>query len=509
MVAKVFSSAVVGLDGVLLEVETDILNGLPSFTIVGLPDKAVEEARERVRSAIKNSGADLPAKRITVNLAPADLQKEGPSFDLPIAISILLASGQLSADVSSFLFLGELSLDGMVRKVRGVLPIVLLAKEKGMKSVFLPEENVSEATVVDGITIFPVKTLKQLYFHLTNQNPIDSVSYTPYDGENDEILYEYDMMYIKGQEFAKRALEIGAAGFHNILMKGPPGTGKTLLARTLPSILPPLTFEEALEVTKIYSISGLLSEKSIIKQRPFRSPHHTTSHIGLIGGSANPKPGEVSLAHRGILFLDEFPEFQRFVLEAMRQPMEDGFIAISRARERIVFPSRFMLVAAFNPCPCGFFGDKKRTCTCSSSQIIRYQKKISGPILDRIDIHIDVPQVEVEKITSDLNDNIESSKTIRKRVTKARTKQLKRFEKTNVRSNAEMNSRNIKQFCFLEKDAAEILKTALYRLSLSARAYHKLIKIARTIADLEDSDNIKKNHVLEAIQYRIKSNFDV
>lgn len=502
MVAKVNSASIVGLDGVLIEVETDVLSGLPAFNIVGLPDKAVEESKERVRSAIRNMGAELPARRITVNLAPADIQKEGPSFDLPIAISILLATGQLSRYVEDSMFFGELSLDGSLRNTRGILPMVLLAKEKGIKNIFLPIGNVYEATIVDDITIFASLNIRDIFLHLSGQKTIDPSPFIPYDDSKSDG-YSYDMSDIKGQEFAKRALEIAAAGGHNILMKGPPGAGKTLLARTIPSILPGLSFSEALEVTKIYSISGLLGRDNIIKKRPFRSPHHTTSHIGLIGGSANPKPGEISLAHRGVLFLDEFPEFQRYVLETMRQPMEDGFVVIARARERIQFPCRFMLIAALNPCPCGFFGDNKRSCTCSPSQVLKYQKKISGPLLDRIDIHIDVPAVEVEKITADDGDG-ESSKTISQRVSIARKIQINRFKDSSLITNSEMSSKHIKKHVVMEKDAHEILKTAIQRLSLSARSYHKMIKVAQTIADLEQSTKVSKKHILESLQYRMK-----
>lgn len=501
MVSKVLSATVVGLDGVLIEVETDILNGLPSFTIVGLPDKAVEESKERVRSAVKNSGAEFPTKKVTVNLAPGDLPKEGPSFDLPIAVSILLSSGQLVFDSDSALFIGELSLNGMLRVSKGVLPMVLAAKEGGIKNIYIPLPNLKEAEIVHGVNIYPIENLKQLFNHLTGNITLSPLIPIDFEANLEEDEYDFDMKDVKGQAYVKRAVEVAVAGGHNILLKGPPGAGKTLIAKTIPSILPPLSFDEALEVTKIYSISGLLQGKSILRTRPFRSPHHTTSHVGLVGGSANPRPGEISLAHRGVLFLDELPEFSRYVLEALRQPLEDGIVSISRARERVVFPSRFMLVAAANPCPCGYFGDETKVCTCSAGQVLKYQKKLSGPLLDRIDIHIDVPAVKVEKLVDDSEDN-EPSHDIRNRVEKALLRQRKRFSGKKIIMNSEMSTRDLKELLNIEEDAKNIMKEAMKSLSLSARSFNKVLKIARTIADLESSKMVLPAHVLEAIQYR-------
>ncbi len=503
MLAKVNSSAVIGLEAVLIEVEVDVSSrSLPSLTIVGLPDKAVEESKERVRSALKNSNADFPPKRITINLAPADLPKEGPSYDLPIALGILIASGQVISDISNALFLGELSLDGRVRPVAGILPQALLAKEQKIKHFFIPSENAKEASIIDNIEIFPISSLKNLFEHLNGTKPITPFPKTKLKDHLKVEFFEFDMEDVKGQEKAKRALEIAAAGSHNVLFKGPPGAGKTLLAKTLPSILPNLTLEEALEVTKIYSISGFLGKEALITKRPFRNPHHTTSHVGLIGGGTYPKPGEISLAHRGVLFLDEFPEFPRHVLEALRQPLEDGEISVARAHGRVTYPSKFMLVAAQNPCPCGFLGDPKHECKCTPSQILRYQKRVSGPMLDRIDIHLDVPAVEIQKLTEYDSEKRESSKTIRNRVQKARDIQTKRLKKTRITSNAEMSHKHIKEFCHVSKECADLLQMAVARMNLSARSYNRTIKLARTIADLENKKMIEPSHIAEALQYR-------
>lgn len=510
MLAKITSAAVVGLDAVPITVEVDIAaQGLPSFTIVGLPDKAVEESKERVRAALKNSGADFPAKKITVNLAPADLPKEGPAYDLPIALGILIASEQLAAtpQVKDSILLGELSLDGSLRRIWGVLPSAIMARDQNFINLFIPEDNLGEAAIINKIKVFSVKSLKQIFEHFASDINTDTKfkkippTKTMKQKFKNQAIEEYDFENIRGQESAKRALEIAAAGAHNILMKGPPGAGKTLMARSFATILPILTFDESLEVTKIYSVANLLNrENPIITTRPFRSPHHTTSHIGLIGGGNVPRPGEISLAHRGVLFLDEFPEFTRQVLEALRQPMEDGHVTISRAAGRVLFPSRFTLVAAANPCPCGYLGDETRSCVCSPAAITRYQKRISGPILDRIDIHVTVPAVKVEKLTHEVIS--ESSKTIQARVQKARDIQEKRFKGKSIKSNSEMSSKLMKQFAALDQQSIRLLKQAITKLNLSARSFHKVVKIARTIADLEASTKIQSDHVAEALQYR-------
>jgi magnesium chelatase family protein len=501
MLAKVISCAIIGLEGVIVEVEVDIAPGLPKFYVVGLPDDAVSEARERTRGAIRNSGCHFPMTRIAANLAPANLKKVGPVYDLPIAVAILLSSGQIEADVSHTVFMGELSMDGTLKHTNGILPMVAIAYQNGFTKIVVPACDAKEASLVSGTEVIPITSLSQLLSYFRGE--ISAPEYKPdEEPENESTTFmSIDMAHIKGQEHAKRALEVAAAGAHNIVMSGPPGSGKTLLARSIPSILPRMTNEEAVEVTKIYSVSGLLPlGTSLLKQRPFRSPHYTISNAGLVGGGHMPRPGEISLSHRGVLFLDELPEFNQGMLEVLRQPLEDKVITISRAQGTVTYPANFQLVAAMNPCPCGYYGDPVRQCTCSPVLVSRYQKRISGPFVDRVDMFIEVPHVDYEKLAD--NRVGEASETIRERVEFARERQLKRFANTKLVCNVEMTPIEVKEYCKVEDSAQSLLKAAMKQLYLSARAFHRVLKLARTISDLEGSDIIKAHHIAEAIQYR-------
>lgn len=502
MVCKCYTATTIGINACIVEVEIDVINSLPNISIVGLPDNAVSESKERIKSAIKNSSYSFPKGRVVVNLAPADIKKEGTYFDLPMAVGILLEEGVFeNQSLKEFAFIGELSLDGSLRAVNGILSLVNELKNNNIKTVFVPQENAQEAALIEGIEILSVSHLTDVVNHFTDEPIKPTVVNINELFVDDDEDFSYDFKDVKGQEKAKRALEIAAAGGHNILMTGTPGSGKTLMAKCFPSILPPLELSEAFELTKIYSVSGLLpKDKPLMTKRPFRPIHHTASANGIIGGGTNPKPGEITLAHRGVLFLDEMVEFPRNVLETLRQPLEDGEITISRAKISIKYPAKFMLIGAMNPCPCGYLGDKEKQCTCTDTQVQRYKARLSGPLLDRIDLIITVPRLSTDELLQK-QDN-ESSETIRKRVIKARKIQAKRYANEGIYTNAELSNKQIKKYCELSKESKELLKIAAQKYQLSGRKYSRILKLARTIADLDNSEKINNTHITQALQYR-------
>ena len=501
MLSKITSFALNGLDGVPVEVETDINKGMVSYDLVGLPDAAVKESRERVRSAIKNSALIFPVNKITINLAPADLKKEGSHYDLPLAISILKASGQLKAQTDGIVFLGELALDGALRPVNGILPILISAKNCGFTRFIVPKQNANEAGYIEDTEVYALESLRDTFDFLAGEKQFSPVERRSFTAEQSSRSYDYDMSLVKGQKVAKRALEIAVAGGHNILLSGPPGTGKTLLARCIPTIMPDMTFEEALEVTKIHSISGELSEEGIVSLRPFRTPHHTATTVSLCGGGTNKiRAGEISKAHKGVLFLDELPEYSRQTLESLRQPLEDKVITVTRSGGAATFPADFMLCASMNPCPCGNYGSSYLTCTCTPAQVHKYRNRVSGPLYDRIDIHVEVDGVKYDDLTSD--GKTETSAEVKARVEQARAIQRERFREENIKVNANMGEKQIKKYCRLSAESEGILRSAFEALHLSARARSRIIKVARTIADLDFSEDIKPAHILEAVSYR-------